>query len=63
MVRELPIYAVENTWFAGGETKLYVFEFWATGNAPAQLRLAPGTYAFSGAFGDRWGTAVPLTIQ
>ncbi|HYC51462.1 MAG TPA: hypothetical protein VEB19_10180 [Gemmatimonadaceae bacterium] len=63
MVREQPVYALETGWFGPGETKRFVFEFWASQAAPFQVRLTPGAYSFAGAFGGRWGTAVPRMIR
>ena len=62
-VREFPVMAQETRWFAAGETKRFVFEFWANPGAPPPARLTTGTYSVTGAFGNRWGTSVPLTIH
>jgi hypothetical protein len=62
-VREFPVLAPETRWFAAGETKRFVFEFWANPDAAPPARITAGTYTVTGAFGNRWGTAVPLTIR
>ena len=61
--RQEPADAVEKWQFAAGETKRFVFEFWAAGGAPAAVRLTPGDYNFAGAYGNRWATPIPVTIR
>ena len=62
-IREFPVLAPESRWFAAGETRQFVFEYWANPGAPPPARLDVGNYSVTGSYGARWGTAVALTIR